>query len=477
MGIKLSGTSFPQIDIRFVKIFLLIVTKYISRNWLPFICLTGALSLILFLQLRFGVMNLDKSVSQGLIGTYQSHDLPAEVTRLLSKSLVEFDEEGRVVPGLASGWETNHDATVFKFRLHDNLYWSDGSTIKSSDIDFHIPEVEITYPDEQSIQFKLKEPYSPFPSLLTKPILKKETLIGTGPYKVKNVEKSRIFITKISLSSSQVDLPPLIIRFYPSEKTALIGFNLGEVQSLLGVSSQEFKDNPVVNVKYKDDYSKMVAILYNTKDVLLSNRSVRQALSYITPQLEEEVPARNSLPPFSWAYSNELKNYLSNPKEAKAAMDRAKSSVNPESLKGELILTSTPQLEETGKKVISAWRELGLDAKLRVESGIPQNFQALLIIQSIPADPDQYALWHSTQDRTNITKYSSARADKDLEDGRKMIKEEDRKNRYLDFQKVLLEDAPATFLYFPKYNIIHLKKVEDKLNKVLEIQLSPITKR
>ena len=117
------------------------------------------------------------------------------------------------------------------------------------------------------------------------------------------------------------------------------------------------------------------------------------------------------------------------------------------------------------------WQELGLNAKLRVESGIPQNFQALLITQIIPQDPDQYQLWHSTQTLTNLSKYSSPRADKDLEDGRKTASEEERKEKYMDFQKVLMEDAPATFLYYPKYNIIYLKKIEGLLSKILPIQL------
>ncbi|EKD90004.1 MAG: Extracellular solute-binding protein, family 5 [uncultured bacterium] len=135
-------------------------------------------------------------------------------------------------------------------------------------------------------------------------------------------------------------------------------------------------------------------------------------------------------------------------------------------LASEIILTATPNLEEVGKEIIGSWKKLGFDAKLRVESGIPQNFQALLITQSIPIDPDQYFLWHGTQTKTNLTRYNSKRVDKDLEDGRKIVTEEERKEKYFDFQKTLLEDTPATFLYFPKYNIVYLKKVEPLLEKI-----------
>ena len=150
-------------------------------------------------------------------------------------------------------------------------------------------------------------------------------------------------------------------------------------------------------------------------------------------------------------------------------MERAKSNINQSDLDTEIILTSTPNLEEVGEKVVERWRALGLKAALRIESGIPHNFQALLITQSIPEDPDQYFLWHSTQEKTNLTNYDSKRIDKDLEDGRKVISEDERKTKYLDFQRVLMEDAPAVFLYYPNYYITYLSKVEDKLEKILPL--------
>ena len=66
----------------------------------------------------------------------------------------------------------------------------------------------------------------------------------------------------------------------------------------------------------------------------------------------------------------------------------------------------------------------------------------------LPHDPDQYALWHSGQ-TNNISKYKSMRIDKLLEDGRSITDAEKRVNIYSDFQKYLIDDSPATFVYFP----------------------------
>ncbi len=457
-------------NFRFLRLWLLICIEVLKRNKYKLIISFSALFFLIFAQVKLNLFYSPNAITLGFIGTYQEHDLPLEVTKLVSQNLVEADKDGRIRGKLVSGWDTNNDATLFKFKLWDNLKWVDGSPISSKDLEFGFPNVEVTAPDNKLIQFKLKEAYSPFPSLLTKPIFKRGTLIGTGPYKITKLEKSRIFITKLELKPKDSSLPVIYIRFYPSEKVAVTGFNLGEVQALLGFSNAAaFNGNPTMGLMQKTDYSKIVTVLFQTKDPMLSNRSLRQALSFVTPRIENEEVANNPYPPFLWAYNPDAKKYLANPKEAKEALERAKSNISEEKLKDALVLTATPNLAEAGEKIAKEWKSLGLDVKLRIESGIAQNFQSLLITQSIPLDPDQYFLWHATQQKTNLTKYDSKRADKDLEDGRKIITEEERKNSYFDFQKTLLEDAPAIFLYFPKYNIAYLKKSKANLDKVLSL--------
>lgn len=456
-----------------LKLWFLIIAEFLRRYKIAIGAIAVGVLISLFAQAKFDLFYHPNFITLGLIGTYQEHDLPSEVTELISGSLVKSGSDGKIVGELASGWETNSDATIFKFKLKDGLKWIDGSEVKSNEIEFTIPNLEISYPDDKTIQFKLKEPYSPLPSLLTKPLIKKGTLLGTGPYRIVALEKSRIFITKIELKSSDPALPSISARFYPSENVAITGFNLGEVQTLFDLNNTgAFANNPRIQFKQKTDYTKIVTILFNNKDSNLSSRSLRQALSFTTPKIEGEEIANSPYPPFLWAYNPDSKKYLANKEEAEAALKRAKSTVSEENLKGEIILTSTTNLKGVAEKIVASWRELGLDARVRVEEGIAQNFQALLITQSIPLDPDQYFLWHATQAKTNLTSYDSKRADKDLEDGRRIIDESDRKEKYFDFQKTLLEDTPAVFLYFPKYNIAYQKKKEAVLDKVLS--LTPI---
>jgi peptide/nickel transport system substrate-binding protein len=120
-------------------------------------------------------------------------------------------------------------------------------------------------------------------------------------------------------------------------------------------------------------------------------------------------------------------------------------------------LSTTPHLLSKAEKISDYWKELSIETSVSVTSTVPTEYQAFLAIVDIPKDPDQYALWHSTQVETNISKYENPRIDKLLEDGRLELDLEERRKIYLDFQRFLIEDSPATFLFHPVYYSVSRK--------------------
>ncbi len=98
--------------------------------------------------------------------------------------------------------------------------------------------------------------------------------------------------------------------------------------------------------------------------------------------------------------------------------------------------------------------------------------KTFITIFEIPKDPDQYSLWHSTQMQTNITKYKNVKIDKLLEDARTTSDENKRKELYFDFQKFLMEDAPATFIYHPYRYQVNYKNIRQLLEKLPKTQNS-----
>lgn len=404
----------------------------------------------------------------GLVGIHSQDDLPPPVLNLISEPLVVVDKNGKPQPNLVEGWQVNNDATLYTFKLKDSLYWHDGTKVKASEISLSLSGTEITYPDDLTIQVKLADSYASLPARLTNPILKGNSLMGVGKYRVVKFQSSRDHPDKnfIHLQSShQEDLPTITIHFYLDESMAKTAYDMGRVNVLVGVGADEYSNQRSTKVKRVDGPLKLVGVFYDTKDPVLSDRNFRKALNSATPKIEGEERAKTPIYPTSWVYNEGLKDNLANVDLSKDYLSKvqheADSTIN---------LTTTAAFKPLADLITQSWKEAGINGVVRIESGIPQNFQALLTAITVPTDPDQYILWHSTQTATNITKYASVRIDKDLEDGRRSNDQNIRKERYLDFQKVILDDVPATFLYFQKTNLIYRKNVEGDLNKILEIQ-------
>jgi peptide/nickel transport system substrate-binding protein len=209
-----------------------------------------------------------------------------------------------------------------------------------------------------------------------------------------------------------------------------------------------FSSWPKVNVIKTINTGEYVAVFFDTQDKTLSDKNLRQALSYAINK--DALGAERAISPISvdsWAYNSQVKPYDYDAVKAKQMIDDYKKSAKVDSLS--ISLTTPPILLAQAESVAKDWQAVGVNVNLQVISNVPTDYQAFMAIFDIPDDPDQYSIWHSTQTATNITHYQNPRIDKLLEDGRSTINIEDRKKIYLDFQRFLVEDSPAAFLYYP----------------------------
>ena len=80
-----------------------------------------------------------------------------------------------------------------------------------------------------------------------------------------------------------------------------------------------------------------------------------------------------------------------------------------------------------------------------------KRFEALVLGWGVPTDPDQSAVWHSSQtgpDQLNQISYANPEVDEALERGRASCQQEERRPHYHRMQRILAEDQPLVFLYF-----------------------------
>jgi len=379
----------------------------------------------------------------GITGRYRTDELPPAVLNMIGEGLTKVSENGTVEAALAESWETNSEGTEWTFKIKPGKVWHDGTPVTANTIQYSFEDAEIERPDESTIKFKLSSPFSPFPSVVSKPTFKKG-LLGTGEWKVLALKLSGPYVEEVVLRNEKGARK--ILRFYPSDESTKIAFELGKVNMLSDfLDSAPFDAWATVSVEKVIREDRIVAIFFKLDNPEFSGpdkKALRQALSYAIQKDDFEGPrALGPISPNSWAYNPLVKDYAFDPDRARELLkDRQGIEIN---------LTTTPVLLKVAEKVAGFWEDVGVKTNIQVVSALPEDYEAFLAIYDMPRDPDQYAVWHTTQTQTNVSKYSNPRIDKLLEDGRVELNFEERKKIYLDFQRFLLEDAPAVFLYHP----------------------------
>ncbi|MGD8744235.1 MAG: ABC transporter substrate-binding protein [Candidatus Woesebacteria bacterium] len=392
----------------------------------------------------------------GVSGRYHVEELPEDILDMVGEGLTTLDDEGHPSPSLASSWETPDKGKTWIFTLNTDKLWHDKTNLTSSDIVYNFSDVEVERPSDDKISFMLEEPYSPFPSVVSRPTFK-QGLIGTGRWRVDEISLAGTYVEKLTLILDEnTRKEKIIYRFYPTVEQTKLAYKLGEIDKIVNLlDPSPLDDWKVVNLETQLNKNLLVTIFFNNQDRLLSQKSARQALIYALDK--NSFDGERAISPISsesWAHNPQVKKYTYDTQRAKELIDGL-----PQELKEDLNikLVSTPSLLGVAENVAQQWREVGLETVVQVSSIVPEEYQAYITIFQLPKDPDQYALWHSTQTATNISNYSNPRIDKLLEDGRVDLQQEERYKIYLDFQRFLLEDIPAGFLYYPNNYTVERK--------------------
>ncbi|MFZ2200090.1 MAG: ABC transporter substrate-binding protein [Microgenomates group bacterium] len=378
----------------------------------------------------------------GRIGKYNYETFPQDIQSLMSRGLVQVTPDGKITPDLAESWEIKDDGKTYIFTIKDDVYWSDGSKLTPSDISYNFKDVEVERTGD-TITYHLKEPFSPFLSAVERPIIKKNKY-GTGAYRLTKTEVFSGVIQSMTLETSN---ERRIYKFYPTETSSLTAYNLGEVdaiEKLSFIGDALTRDTTTMVADNNNTTDTQSVLFFNNNDTVLASKPTRQALAYAIE--DKTFGKERTISPIkkqSWAYNNLVKTYDYDPSKAKSLL--AQDVKDPSAVK--LELKTMLQYLDIAESIATSWRDvLGVEVEVKVVSSVTSDYQILLADFTPPVDPDQYSIWHSTQG-TNFTHFSNLKIDKLLEDGRRTSDQKLRKEIYQDFQRFLLEDCPAVFLF------------------------------
>lgn len=415
-----------------------------------------AIFVVFFLNRNFLISKIPttKSESIGIVAIPPKsglpNSLPDVVLSKLSRGLTKVDSNGLVLPDLARKWEIKDDGKTYIFYLRPNTFFSDGKAVDSSSINYNFEDVTIEKPSREVIVFKLKDKYSPFLVTLSNYKVFKKDNIGVSDYKIEKVKTNAGFIDFIEIKSSK-NGNVIKYDFYETQEALKSAYVLGEVSEIFDINELDYKkrvnlasfNNTKISKHINTD--KIVTIFINNQDPFLSDKKVRKALAYSLPDAFS-MGERTHSPYFPNLWANDKTQIYQKDLEYSKLLLAQTEASKSSSLKIEL--KTLPQYEKLAGQISKDWKSLGINTDIQVVDGLPDFYQAFLGDLPVLKDPDQYTLWHTGQ-TGNITNYRNLRIDKLLEDGRRIYDTEERKKIYSDFQKYLMDDMPAIFLYFP----------------------------
>lgn len=413
------------------------------------------LGFVVFFSLLFSIryflpkIPVGEKETIGMVGAYTLNSLPVSVVSDLSYGLTYVDDKGLVKPAAAKKWKIQDSGKTYVFYLKDNIKFTDSGQLTSESINYNFSDAKTIKPVKNVIVFKLKENFSPFLTVVSQPIFKKG-FVGVGEYKIKSLDLNGNFVQTINLVSIKDQYKIKRYNFYPTVSALKTAFLLGEINKILGITDLKYKnfylnDFPNVKVEKKVNYNQMIALFFNTKDLTLSDKKVRSGLIYaISDEFKFGKRSGSAYPSSLWAYSYQYSR-TQDIEHAKILLSNEASSKSSSMV---LTIKTFEKYKDTAKIISDNWKRLNVKTKIEYVNRIPDNFQIFLGDFYVPKDPDQYVLWHSEHEN-NITRLENKRIDKYLEDGRKTTDINERKKIYADFQKYLLDESPAAFLYFP----------------------------
>ena len=478
---------------------------------------------------------------EGLVGAVQrlnplyAHLNPVDrdISSLIFEGLFATNEYGEAVPRLAEQIVISADGIEYVVSLRQDARWHDGLAFSADDVVYTMsllsdPEyarisplgefwvtVETQKLSERLIRFRLAQPLSSFPHLLTIGLLPEHALrgttlaqlaqhpfnlspIGTGPYQlaelrlsgegaISAVELARapVFMNRQGSAGSYA-LARLSFHLYANAEAALDAYASGAVNSLANVAQRELLLQLPRSRVYTQIAPSIAMLIFNWEEAPFAERRLRQALSLSLdlPDLIERNLGANATYADS-PYSAGASVYLPHPfwhsqdsAQARALLEAAgllssgegeaetnTASTDPGAggARFSLLIEDTGPLRNLAGEIAAQWGQLNIEFQIdavapgelseRLTTG---RFQAAILELPVGADFDLYRYWHPAQ--YGIGRNYGAAANHEVAELIERIRGEIYPNRrgalYQQLQEEFAEQAIAIPLYYPLYTFV-----------------------
>lgn len=436
-----------------------------------------------------------------------------DIVALVYNGLVKYDKDIKLVGDLAKSWDLAQGGLEITFHLRENVRWHDGKPFTADDVlftyqkltdpkvrtpfssDFEdVRSVEVLNP--LTVRVRYKKVFAPSLAswgigMLPKHVFAEGDLnthpanrkpIGTGPYRFKEWKTDQYIVLEANPDyfEGRPFLDRYIYRIIPDASVQFLEMRNQSIDSL-SLTPDQFKAYDSIfehHARYRFPSFKYIYFGFNLKHELFKDRRVREALAYALDRqtmvdgivLGLGQPITGPFPVSSWAYNSAMKPVPYDLEKAKALL--AESGWKPNAA-GKLMKDGKPfaftLMTNQGNKVRELCavviqeqlKKVGIDVTIRImewSTFIHQyidkkNFEAIVMGWQLGRDPDNYAMWHSSQQKEgqyNFCGYENPQVDTWLTQARSTFKLEERKALYHKIHAQIAQDYPYIFLYCPE---------------------------
>lgn len=435
------------------------------------------------------------------------------VENLLFLSLHGRNSEGKIVPQLAYSWEYSEDFKSITYYLRKDVQWSDGKPVTAEDVKFTLDLIknpDVGSPLAASVRFidsaKVINPHkicfyftrvyadelidsgiTPLPMHILKFVKDMRNAafntspVGNGPYTLEKWErgKSMELVANDKYYKGRPPLDNVVFWFAPGEEELAVELLEGNVDIVTDVTPslyERIKEKEDINLIIKPGHT-YTYIGWNLEKPLFKEKKMRLALTYAINRenLVENVllnladVAKGPIPPTSWAYDDELTTISYSPEEAAKLLDdmgwelhertniRRKDRIplrfilitnkeNP--IRVAIANFIVSELTKIGVTVVTEF----LDTQTFINRLVSRDFDAFILGWSIKERIDPTIVWNSDPEKGkfNLVSYRNSEVDEMIEKGLLTLDRRETKKIWAAFQKIIAEDIPNTFLFYPQ---------------------------
>jgi peptide/nickel transport system substrate-binding protein len=430
------------------------------------------------------------------------------------ETLVEADDQGNYIPSLADSWEFGEDGMSLSLKLVEDATFHNGKPFTSEDVAFTIkrikdpalssqfaPQVqnvtEVETPDDNTAVLKFSAPtpaildYLLNVQIVTEQDIDKigEHPVGTGPFEFGEwVLNDHITLNKFA-NYRQEGLPyldQLVFRPILDGDTRLTNLQAGSldlVEQPAPKDAERIKSDPNLQLIVTPPTSKYDNFQINTKNPLMSEAKVRQAMSFAFDR-ESYVrdvlygfgtPAVGPFPRNNWAFDASIIDPF-----LKFDMDKAGQLLadaghpGGHGLEGIEILSPLgyPELKQAAVLLQANLAALGITAtvtELEIAAWVDRIATKPDFVMTTDtygygdSDPSTFFTRDNLNPDTNIHQFKDAEYAKLVQEGASTIDQDARKEIYTKIQQILMDQMPG-FLIAHRVDIFAAKKTVHGFN-------------